>query len=95
MANTNQHHLRTIPIGDKSQITLCDNQCPDHGLATIPNQSVNLTFTSPPYWNYQQYSDSGLGNETSYDEYMDNLQSTIALVSAWNAIVQCYPSYRP
>ena len=43
----------------------------------LEDGSVDLIFTSPPYWNKRTYDDeaSGLGNEKSPKEYFENLVS--------------------
>ena len=43
----------------------------------VKDGSVDLIFTSPPYWNKRTYDDesSGLGNEKSPKEYVENLVS--------------------
>jgi len=50
-------------IWGDSQETLCK----------IPNASIDCILTSPPYWNKRQYQVSGIGLETSYQEYIANL----------------------
>ena len=45
-------------------------------LKTIPNESVDMCITSPPYWNMRDYGVGGqLGNENSYDEYLSKLDT--------------------
>jgi len=43
----------------------------------VEDQSVQLVFTSPPYWNKRKYSNKKgwLGNERSPEEYVENLVS--------------------
>jgi site-specific DNA-methyltransferase (cytosine-N4-specific) len=43
----------------------------------IDDESVQLVFTSPPYWNKRKYSNKKgwLGNERSPEEYVENLVS--------------------
>lgn len=43
----------------------------------IPNQSIDLVVTSPPYFQQREYSYLGLGNESSVDEYLDNIIETL------------------
>ena len=38
--------------------------------------SIDLVVTSPPYFNQRDYSTPGLGNETTADEYLDNIIET-------------------
>lgn len=43
-------------------------------LRTLPDESVHMVITSPPYWHLRDYQVSGqLGLEPSYDEYIANL----------------------
>ncbi len=41
-------------------------------LKSIPNSTINLVITSPPYFKQRDYG-SGIGNEKTVDEYIDNL----------------------
>ena len=43
----------------------------------IPDQSIDLVVTSPPYFQQREYSSRGLGNESSMDEYLDNIIETL------------------
>lgn len=43
-------------------------------LKTIPNESIDMCITSPPYWSMRDYGIEGqLGDENSYDEYLNKL----------------------
>lgn len=42
-------------------------------LKTIPNNSIDLVITSPPYYKQRKYGGLGIGNERSVDEYIENL----------------------
>ena len=57
----------------------------------IPDQSIDLVVTSPPYFQQREYSSPGLGNESSVDEYLDNiietLQQTIRVMKPTGNIV--------
>lgn len=46
----------------------------------LPSDSVDLVVTSPPYFQQREYSSPGLGNESSLDEYLDNIVSTLRQV---------------
>lgn len=39
----------------------------------MPDNSVNLVITSPPYFQQRDYGCGGIGNETTEDEYINNL----------------------
>lgn len=42
-------------------------------LKGIPNASIDLTVTSPPYFQQREYENGGIGNEKTFDEYIHNL----------------------
>lgn len=42
-------------------------------LKTLPNDSVDLVITSPPYYKQREYGGIGIGNEQSVEEYIENL----------------------
>jgi len=39
----------------------------------LEDQSVQLIFTSPPYWNRRTFAEGSLGSEGSSDEFVENL----------------------
>jgi len=58
-------HLDEIIVGDCREV-----------LATLPDKSVNLVITSPPYFNQRMYTDNDpreLGTESYLNDYLDNL----------------------
>ena len=41
-------------------------------LKQLPDESVDMCITSPPYWNLRDYNHEGqLGNESNFKEYID------------------------
>ena len=43
-------------------------------LKQIPSNSINMVITSPPYWNMRDYeNDKQIGNEETFQEYLNNL----------------------
>lgn len=45
-------------------------------MRTLPDASIHMAITSPPYWNLRDYNVTGqLGLEPSYDEYIGKLCS--------------------
>src|SRR5438093_3345289 len=48
----------------------------------LPDESVHLTVTSPPYWTLKEYpaSNAQLGNIKDYEEFLDELNSVWAHV---------------
>ena len=67
----------TVPvnrIGQQSCVIFTSNLDDDYGVPALPNGSVELVFTSPPYWNYMDYGEAdGIGTEESYEQYIDSL----------------------
>ena len=55
----------TISCGDNRDI-----------LSDIPDQSIDLTVTSPPYFCQREYSEAGVGNEKTVDEYLVSIIET-------------------
>lgn len=45
-------------------------------LCAMPDNSVDLVVTSPPYFSQREYSSVGLGNEATVEEYLDNVFAT-------------------
>ncbi len=39
-------------------------------LCAMPDNSVDLAVTSPPYFSQREYSSVGLGNEATVEEYL-------------------------
>ena len=45
-------------------------------LSLIPDKSVHLIITSPPYWQLKDYgTDSQIGFHDSYESYINNLKN--------------------
>jgi len=42
-------------------------------LKTIPDESIDLVITSPPYFQQRDYGNIGIGNEDTVEEYIENL----------------------
>jgi len=43
-------------------------------LKTLPEKSINMCMTSPPYWALRDYgNDKQLGLEPTFDEYINKL----------------------
>ncbi len=63
--------------GAQYQVTCDDNR---NLLPTMEAGSIDLVVTSPPYFNQRDYSSPGLGNETTADEYIDNIVETFKQV---------------
>jgi len=42
-------------------------------LKELPDESIDMAMTSPPYWQKRQYSSGGIGLEPDYTDYVRNL----------------------
>lgn len=42
-------------------------------LKSLPDECIDCVVTSPPYWGKRQYDCGGIGQETCYTDYIDNL----------------------
>lgn len=69
-----QHH---IEIGKKSKVIFADCL---QGLKGFVNDSIHLTFTSPPYWNLIEYAEPGVGTEDEYTKYIESLKDIFAMI---------------
>ncbi|MBT1689339.1 DNA-methyltransferase [Dawidia soli] len=49
-------------------------------LQHFPDDSIDCIITSPPYWGHRQYDNGGIGLETEYTEYVDNLIALTAVI---------------
>jgi len=57
-------------IGERSEIYFHSSQ----NMSEVESESVALMVTSPPYYNYIEYGEEGIGTETSYQDYLDNIK---------------------
>jgi DNA modification methylase len=46
-------------------------------LQRFPDDSIDCCITSPPYWQKRQYAEGGIGLESTFTEYIDNLLAII------------------
>ena len=70
-----------IQVGKDSHLFFLDNMNSDQGLPSFEDESIALTFTSPPYWNFVDYAGSqGVGYEQSYEDYLDSLSKLFNVV---------------
>lgn len=75
-----------IRIGSHSRLVFSDNLNNNFGVPALESESVALTFTSPPYWNFVDYAgNEGVGYESSYAEYLNSL-SNLFCVILWKTI---------
>ena len=63
-----------VPLDPSHQVLCGDNR---DIIPHIPDQSIDLVVTSPPYFQQREYSSPGLGNESGVDEYLDNIIQTL------------------
>ena len=70
-----------VTVGELGRMVFTDNMDRQFGLPSLDPESVALTFTSPPYWNYIVYGDEpGIGCEESYDKYLVSLGKVFGAV---------------
>lgn len=46
----------------------------------FPDESIDCCITSPPYWNKRQYANGGIGLESDYNDYIDNIMQVFMQV---------------
>ncbi|NET59398.1 MAG: site-specific DNA-methyltransferase [Symploca sp. SIO2E6] len=49
-------------------------------LKELPNESIDVCLTSPPYWGKREYDAGGIGLEADFHEYLENLSLVFAEV---------------
>lgn len=42
-------------------------------LTKLPSSSIDCCMTSPPYWGHREYRAAGIGQEETFQKYVDNL----------------------
>ena len=70
-----------IQVGRRGSLVFADNLDKDVGVPALPDESIALTFTSPPYWNFVDYAGSnGVGCEDSYEDYLHSLERLFRVI---------------
>ena len=73
--------LQEIAVGDSGRVVFVSNMDPDMGIPSLDEHSVDLTVTSPPYWNFVDYgNDSGVECEENYEMYLNSLETVFNAV---------------
>jgi len=49
-------------------------------LREFPNHSIDMCMTSPPYWGHREYDGGGIGEESTFAAYVENLVSVLSEV---------------
>lgn len=70
-----------VRVGQHSRVVFSNNLDPSGGIPSLPDESVALTFTSPPYWNFMEYGKVGAGHEESYTAYIETLREVFECVN--------------
>lgn len=65
---------RTKTIGERSKIYFHSSERMDE----LDDNSVALIVTSPPYFNYIEYGEEGIGTEETYKQYLKNIKTVFA-----------------
>lgn len=66
-----------MPHGMPLESTIIHGDCREV-LPSIPSESIQLTVTSPPYYQLRDYGGRQIGQEATVDEYIDALRSVLA-----------------
>lgn len=79
MTSREAAQLRNLPEG--LSVFIGDSR----NMSGVPNESVRLFMTSPPYWNLKRYGDGDAREvgQGSYDEYLDGL------TAVWDECYRC------
>lgn len=67
-------NLTNKKIGDNSHIYFHTAEHMDE----LQNESVALMVTSPPYYNYIEYGEDGIGSESTYNDYLSNIRIVLS-----------------
>lgn len=71
-----------MAVGNSGCVIFSDNLDKKLGVPVLKDESVALTFTSPPYWNFVDYASSeGVGYESSYKEYLSSLYKLFRIIA--------------
>ena len=49
-------------------------------LMDLPDDSIDICMTSPPYWGKREYSNGGIGLEADYQEFIERLANIFAQI---------------
>lgn len=60
-----------LTSASKSPLFVCGDSL--LALRDLPSQCVDCCMTSPPYWNQREYHGGGIGLESDYQSYIENL----------------------
>ena len=64
-----QKRKRNTKSNDDFRVFIKSSSCMDE----VEDQSVQLIFTSPPYWNLRTFAEGSLGTEKTSDDFVENL----------------------
>lgn len=71
-----------MTVGNNGCVIFSDNLDKKLGVPVLKDDSVALTFTSPPYWNFIDYAGSeGVGYEDSYKDYLNSLLKLFRVIA--------------
>lgn len=69
-----------LSVGISSCVIFSDNLDKHNGVSKLDDESIALTFTSPPYWNYVDYAGKGVGCEECYENYLESLLNLLTII---------------
>lgn len=74
---------QSLKIGNRGYLVFSDNLDETVGVHSLIDQSIALTFTSPPYWNFIDYKGGeGVGYSDSYEQYLNTLSTLFTVIES-------------
>ena len=72
----------SVDVSIPGKDVTCSVYCGDNRevVQTLPRQHFDLCVTSPPYFQQREYGATGVGNEATVDEYLENIVDTFKLL---------------
>jgi DNA modification methylase len=71
--------LEYLSSGNRQPLFLLGDALPT--IASFPANCIDCCMTSPPYWGQRAYSGGGVGLESTYSKYIENLLAIIAEIN--------------
>ena len=80
--SANQHPPGSVEVSIPGKDVTCSVICGDNRevIQSLPLQHFDLCVTSPPYFQQREYGATGVGNEATVEEYLDNIVDTFKLL---------------
>src|SRR5262249_40349637 len=78
MSDFNRQFNTYLQSSDCRPLFVCDDALT--ALSALPNETIDFCMTSPPYWNKREYQNEGIGQEESFEIYVQRLLEVFAQV---------------